>query len=86
MRKNEFITDDIDRINYAEECDYNNVISICKSTKSLAYGTGDEMRFFVEPYVYSEFFNTLRKMGFDCDGLIESKLAIDFSDIKEERK
>jgi hypothetical protein len=79
---NDFIKDDTDRINYTEEADHTNVLSIDKSNHSLAYGTDEEMRFFVEPHVYSQFFNELRKLAFDCDKLIESGLAIDKETVK----
>lgn len=59
-----------------EEADYVNVWS-CDIYGNLAYGTGEEMRFFVEVPALSSWINHLRKRGIDCDGLIDAKLAID---------
>ncbi len=78
--------DPVERIYFAEEADYDNVLSISRANKSLAHGTDEEMRFFVEMKVQSQYINELRKMGFDCDGLIKHGLAIDRSTLKENIK
>lgn len=65
-----------DYIIAAEEADFDNVLSYCTKSNSLAYGTSDEMRYWVEPEISAEWNRLLIKRGFDVFGLIKNKLAI----------
>lgn len=66
-----------DYIIEAEEADFDNVLSYCPKSYSLAYGTSDEIRYWVEPEVSAEWNRLLIKRGFDVFGLIKNKLAIE---------
>ena len=65
-----------DYIMEAEESDFDNVLSYCPKSYSLAYGTSDEMRYWVEPEISAEWNRLLIKRGFDVFRLIKNKLAI----------
>lgn len=59
-----------------EESDYDNVWS-CDMNGTIAHGTGEEIRFFVDVTEQAAWVNHLRKQGIDCDGLIKAGLAVD---------
>ena len=76
--KEELEMSDIERIYYAEECNYDNVISMdIKGERSFAYGCSEDFRFFIGIGKNSIVFQELLKMNFDVFGLIQEGLAID---------
>jgi hypothetical protein len=73
---------------YSEESDTENVISIREPKPNsvfdfnVAYGTSDEMRYFMNYKTIMMYYNQLFKYHFDVFGLIEKGLAIDINTIK----
>lgn len=68
---------DVERIYFAEECNYDNVISMdIKGERSFAYGCSEDFRFFIGQEKQAIIFNELIKMHFDVFGLIKDGLAI----------
>lgn len=68
---------DVERIYFAEECNYDNVISMdIKGERSFAYGCSEDFRFFIGQEKQAIIFNELIKMYFDVFGLIKDGLAI----------
>ena len=65
-----------DRIVYAEEADYENVLSFCPKSHSLAYGTSDEMRYFVGTRIDAKFTVELIKRGFDLKLIPKEQVLI----------
>lgn len=61
-----------------EEAGLENVLTYTTYTHGFSHGGLDEEMFYgIYVEEYSSIINDLRKMGFDCDGLIKSGLAID---------
>ena len=56
----------------ADDANFDNVLSYCPKSYSLAYGASDEMRFWVEPEISAEWNRLLIKRGFDVFGLIKT--------------
>lgn len=78
--QNELEMSDIERIYYAEECNYDNVISMdIKNEKSFAYGCSEDFRFFIGLEKNVIVFQELLKMKFDVFSLIQEGLAIDIT-------
>lgn len=76
--KEELEMNDIEKIYYAEECNYDNVISMdIKGERSFAYGCSEDFRFFIGIEKNAIVFQELLKMNFDVFGLIQEGLAID---------
>jgi len=74
--------DRIEYINRVEECDYDNVISMRAFRPNqvidldLAYGTSDEMRYFMPYKVTLAWYSFLYKNHYDLHGLIDAGLAL----------
>lgn len=71
-------TEIYDMLTEYEEANYDNIICFTKYNPTFSHGGLDEEMFYnMEIKTYSSIINDLRRMGFDCDGLINAGLALD---------
>ena len=76
--KEELEMNEVERIYFAEECNYDNVISMdIKGEKSFSYGCSEDYRFFIGQEKQAIIFKELLNMGFDVFGLIKEGIAFD---------
>jgi len=74
--EDELEMNEVERIYYAEECNYDNVVSMdIKGERSFAWGCSDDCRFFMGHDKQAIIFNEMIKMHFDVFGLIKEGLA-----------
>jgi hypothetical protein len=74
--KNELPVDDYSLLTEMEDNDVHCVYS-CSNKGIVAYGTGEELRYFLDLHLLADWINHLRKRQIDCDALIERGWAIE---------
>lgn len=76
--KEELEMNEVERIYFAEECNYDNVISMdIKGERDFALGCSDDFRFFIGMEKQAIIFQELLSMHFDVFGLIKEGIAFD---------